>query len=170
MGILDEARKWLDWAFGTFSASRYEDAQYNLNQFQAIYLQSYWTVDEATRQELERMNARALTLQSMLQERKTWSQPWYAGFIPGTTVDNIQEAGTAAQEAAKLAQEAAARAGDVRYVHQATSQGIEAKESTRRELADAPNAYRDFLRSDWFGVPVWAWGLGAVALLWMVKK
>lgn len=174
MALLDEARQWIDWAFGTFSAARYEEAQWNLNKFQEIYLDNYWRVDGETLAELTRLNARALTLQSMLEERKTWSEPakWWAPFLPDVTRERVENAGASADAAAKLAQAVAQKTGVTRLQHQAVIQEKDAAQATKEALADLPNAYADFFNREWLGIPVWAWGVGALGLgvLVLVKK
>lgn len=170
--MIEDAQKWVDWAFGSFSAQNWNDASYNLGKFDQIY-NSYPAQTQEENDRMERLNARAYTLRSMLAERQTWTlgNSWLAPFTPGDTAAGITAAGQEAQRAAIIAQQSAQAINNARLANQAAAQRRESAANTALGLTQAPNAYMDFLNRSIFGVPVWAVGLGALGLgLLLLRK
>ena len=168
------AKRMIDWTYGTLAQKRWADAEFNLKNFFEFYEanRKYALDDQAL--ELDRLSVRANLALSLLKEAGMWhaADGWTAPFNPNTGA-NIDEAAREAQRAAKLAADEAARLGMTRYQKQAQGQIVEIRAEQAREQQEKPNAYLDAVKNalfgDLLGVPVWAWGLGALALVLYVK-
>lgn len=171
---LEYAKRMVDWTFGTLAEKRWSDAEFNLKNFFEFYesTRKYALDDQAL--ELDRLAVRANLALSLLKEAGMWhaADGWTAPFNPNTG-KNIDTAAVEAQRAAQLAAENAARLGMTRYQKQAQGQIVEIRAEQAQEQREKPNAYLDAgkkaLFGDLLGVPVWAWGLGALALVLYVK-
>lgn len=175
--VMDEAKKWLDWAYGSASAQNWDDATWNIAQFQAVYANNYYQGDATQQAKLMAMNSRAATLLSLLSSREAGNvqTDWKAPFIPDTVMSAINQAGDTAALAASsgvTAGNLALRQGavDTLAYKQAVIQQQEVPIEHAQYVASAPNAYKDFLGQNWLGIPVWGWLLGGVAAVILVKR
>lgn len=174
---MDEAKKWLDWAYGSASAQNWNDATWNLAQFQAVYANNFNQADATQQAKLMAWNSRAATLLSVLSSREAGAalSEIQAPFFPGSTLQAINQAGNTASLSADSGVQAARLAlamgsTDSVALHQALMQQREAPIENAQYIAEAPNAYKEFWNQNWMGVPVWGWALGAVAAVVLVKR
>jgi hypothetical protein len=166
---LQEASRMVDWAWGTLGAGRYSDAEWNLKRFFELYNNNRPTASSADKATFDTLSIRANLAYSMLKERQMWTSAnaGSAGFTPTATQARIAEAQAEAKRAADLAAAQAAKMGETRLQRQAGYQSSEVVEGGKREMADAPNVYRDALSANMLGLPLWGWALGGAAVIYL---
>jgi len=163
----------VEWAFGTIGAGRYADAGWNINKFFDLYKTNRANAPLVEKTVWDALSIRANLSYSLLKEREMMAagSGMLAPFAPTTTQARIQEAQAEARRSADLAAAEAQRLNLAKYAKQAQYQTNEVTAEGAEEMRNAPNAYRDALKMEIFGVPAWGWAAAGVALfVWSQKK
>ena len=179
---VEDAAKWVQWAqAGIMAGAAENDAtiRYNLNQFWTAKAAAYQTASPGDRANLDRLDVWAHGYWSALETGKIYSaspnywnfwKSWWAGGTPSNP-DSIAAATAAA----------AANAGQIASAQQVAAEapaaGTFAAAMTAlatRNTAQIP-ANQASAAALWtqpginpLGVPLWAWGLGAAALIVLI--
>ena len=170
---VEAAAQWVQWSqAGMLAGAAENDAtiRYNLNQFWLAKNAAYGTEDAAGQAQLDRLDTYAHGFWEALEAGKIFSASpsywnfWKKFWIGGTP--ERPEAMTAATNAAAAAagQEAAAQRTGGQFGAVMTQYSRNAAAAISGEVASSNSLWKQAGVSP-LGIPVWAWALGAVALV-----